>query len=83
MDDTHPQIDRVRIQMLRDAGLARRAHLANRLSREARWRAMQAVTREHPSLSPIELRLLLLELNHGRDLADRVRRFLNKAPRGR
>lgn len=74
MNDTHPEVERVQIQLLREAGIDRRAKIGSMLTNQARWRTRQSIERANPGMSPVERELLLVELLYGADLASRVRK---------
>lgn len=76
--DTHPEIERKRIEMLRRLTPSQRAQLGSALSNQARWRAFRAIETTHPELTDIERKLLFVQLHYGKDLADRVRRYLSE-----
>ncbi|MDY7107907.1 MAG: hypothetical protein SYC29_04645 [Planctomycetota bacterium] len=78
MNDTHPEAERIWIELLRRAGPEKRLQLATRLSRQARWRSMQAIARAHPELSELDRKLLYMRIHYGADLADRVADHLRK-----
>lgn len=73
MNDTHPDAERVQLELLRNAGPRRRAIIASQLSNQSKWRSRQAIARAHPTLSERARALLFIELSYGRELADRVR----------
>ena len=82
MNDTHPDIERVQVRLLRKAGPDRRGQLASQLSNQARWRSMQAIARAHPALSELDRKLLFVEVHYGKQLASRVREYLLKRSAG-
>ena len=71
--DTHPEAERVQIELLRKAGIARRISIAGSLSRSAIQLSRQAIRKANPNASEAELRLIFIELNYGKGLADRIR----------
>ena len=71
--DTHPEAERVQIELLRKAGMAKRISIAGRLSRSAIQLSRQAIRKANPTASETELHLLFIELNYGKELADRLR----------
>ena len=73
MNDTHPEAERVQIELLRKAGPRRRAAIASRLTNQGKWRTRQSIAKAHPDLSDDHRALLLIELMYGEDLAARVR----------
>jgi hypothetical protein len=78
MNDTDPEIERVWIRMLREAGPERRGRLASQLSNQVRWRAMEAIGRAHPALSERERNLLFVKVHYGAELEARVRAYLER-----
>lgn len=76
--DTSPDAERVRVELLRSAGPSRRAALALSLSQTCSDLARAALRRAHPEASEQEIRLLYAEEHYGRDLAGRVRRYLEE-----
>ncbi len=71
--DTSPEAERVQIDLLRKAGVARRIELAFSLTQSAIELSRQGMWRRYPYASEEELNLLFVELNYGKELADRVR----------
>jgi hypothetical protein len=76
VDDTHPEARRVQIDLLRKAGPRRRAALASNMTNQALWRARRGIALAHPELSKLERDLLFVEVHYGRDLARRLRTWL-------
>lgn len=74
--DTHPEAERVQIELLRKAGPARRVSLARSLSSMAIQLSRQAIRKANPHASEEELRLLGIEFYYGKELADRLRSYL-------
>lgn len=74
--DTSPEAERVQIDLLRKAGEARRIELAFSLTQSAIELSRQGMRRRYPHASEEELNLLFVELNYGKELADRVRTAL-------
>ncbi len=76
--DTHPEAERIQIELLRKAGPQRRLELGIAFSQEAMAIARQGIARAHPHLSEEEQKLLFVEVTYGKDLADRVRAYLTR-----
>ena len=76
--DTHPEIERIQIELLRKAGTQRRLQLGLKLSGEALVIAQKGIRRAHPEVSELEAKLIFVEVTYGKDLADRVRAYLAK-----
>ena len=78
LSDTHPDALAVQIQLLRDATVARRIGMMRSLTQMAVVNSKRAIQRANPDLSDRERDLLFVELNYGRELADRVRERLEQ-----
>ncbi len=76
--NTSPEASRVQIDLLRQAGPARRFHIACSLSDTCRWLAQRALRRSMPGAAEREVRLAFVRLWYGEDLAQRVRRYLDQ-----
>lgn len=76
--DTSPEAERVQIELLRKAGVARRIELTFSLTQSAIELSRQGMRRRYPHASEEELNLLFIELNYGKELADCVRAYLAK-----
>lgn len=74
--DTDAEAERVQIELLRRASVARRTGLALSLSRSVIHLARNAIRRSMPGGSEEELGLRFVELHYGADLASEVRRRL-------
>jgi len=76
--DTSPEAERVQIDLLRKAGVARRIELTFSLTQSAIELSRQGMRRRYPYASEKELDLLFVELNYGKELADCVRMALKR-----
>lgn len=76
--DTHPAAERVQIELLRQATVARRFALVRSLSKMAMQLSWRALRRAHPQISDQEVDLAFVELHYGPDLADKLRQYLAK-----
>ena len=77
-EDTNPEVERLQIELLRKAGMARRLQLGLELSGEALEMAQRGIRRANPDASELEVKLIFVEVTYGKDLADRVRAYLQK-----
>lgn len=68
--------DRVQVELLRAAGLGRRAALCRSLSGSVISLARQAIRTRHPEYSDRDVALAFVELHYGEELAANVRRYL-------
>jgi len=75
MNDTHPEAERVQIELLRKMSPERRAGLASSMRNRTYWMARRAIAEAHPELSEHEQKLLFIEVHYGADLARRARAY--------
>ena len=76
IDDTHPEAERVLIELLRSATPARKMAMLLDANRTARKLALTGLRERHPSDSPARLRRRLADLWLGPELAARAYRPL-------
>ena len=80
--DTHPEVERVHVQLLRQAGREKRLALAWSLSQSAVEMSRNALRTRYPDLSERERAVMLFSFCHGEKLAQQLRTYLedrNKA----
>ena len=82
LSDTSKAAEVFQVQMLKRAGTARRVDLVRNLSETMIQLSRRAIARRHPRLSSEEVNLVFVELSYGRDLAERVERYMQGAVRG-
>lgn len=73
MDDTHPRIRAMQIELMRGFGPARRFAIANELSHATMSWSRAAVRRTMPGAPESEVLLRWVELTYGAELSARVR----------
>jgi hypothetical protein len=76
--DTHPDAERVQIELLRKASASERFALACSLTATTISLSRRAIARANPDFSPQDVDLKFVELHYGKDLASRVRRYLER-----
>lgn len=76
--DTSPEAERVQIELLRKASPERRLDIARSLSQSMILASRETIKRLHPQISEEELKILFVELYYGKELADRVREYMEK-----
>ena len=76
--DTHPDAEQVQIQLLRQAGVARRYALACSLTQMALDASRHAIRKRCPACSSQEWQLRFVALCYGEDLAERIRTQLDQ-----
>ena len=70
--DTHPDVERMQIELLRQMPPWRRLQLANQMTQACRTLALADLRHHHPEASPDELHRLLATQLLGNELAARV-----------
>ncbi|MEJ5198196.1 MAG: hypothetical protein WHX53_04670 [Anaerolineae bacterium] len=70
--DTSPEAERILIELLRRAPVARKLEMLGQLNATARQLALQGLRARHPEATEAELRRHLADLVLGRELAARV-----------
>ena len=73
LSDTHPDAERVQIELLRKATIAQRVRLTRSLSSMAMQLAWRAIEEANPGASEHEIALIFVAVHHGQDLANRLR----------
>lgn len=80
LTDTAPEAAAAHLQMLRDAGTERRLAAVFRYSRSVIALSRAALRERHPELTPDEARLAWVAQTYGPELAEGVRRKLERIP---
>lgn len=70
--DTHPDAERVQIDLMRRTPVWRKMDLLAQLNQAARIFAMSGLRRRHPSATEQEIHRRLADLILGKELAERV-----------
>ena len=78
LDDTRASAAEVQIELMRRAGPVRCAALALKLTTGSVRRSRQAIRARAPHADDAEIGLRFVELHYGRDLAQRVRAYLER-----
>lgn len=74
--DTHPDIEKVQIELLRKAPITKHFAIVDEWSRFIRAAARQDIRISHPSASEEEIDLMFVERLYGQSLAEKVRKDL-------
>lgn len=77
-NDTHPEIERVQIELLKKASISQRFALTSAWSEFIRNVAKTDIRRLHPEASEEEVMLMLAARLYGQELADKVRQFMQQ-----
>lgn len=75
LSDTHPDAERVQIELLRQATGAQRMAQALSLTSLVIRLSRRAIARVNPHLSEQEVEMLWVELNYGKELATGLRKY--------
>jgi hypothetical protein len=78
LSDTHPDAERVQIELLRKTAPEERLAQALSLTATVVNLSRQTIAELNPTLGPRDLELKCIEFYHGKALADRVRDYLRK-----
>ena len=76
--DTSPDAEAVQIELLRRATVAERFTRVRDLTRVTIHHARRAIARAHPGCRQREIDLMFVETHYGKDLAEKLRRYLNE-----
>ncbi len=76
LTDTHPEVEKVQIELLRKLSVAERFLKVRALTARTVGLSKRAIARANPGLCVEEVKLKFIELHYGRDLAERVREYL-------
>ena len=76
LTDTHPDIEKLQIDLARQATGAQKVAQMQSLTAMVIGLSRRAIARANPHLTPQEVELLWVELNYGKDLATRLRKYL-------
>ena len=77
--DTHPDAEKVQLDLLRNASTARRFALVRSLSRTVIGLSRRAIRRANPSAGELEIARAFISLHYGEKLAELVYRELKRS----
>lgn len=70
--DTHPEMEKLQIQLWRQANPTQKMHMVAQLNASTRLLALEGLRKQYPGSSETNLRRRLADLVLGADLASRV-----------
>jgi hypothetical protein len=76
--DTAPEAERVQIELIRQSSVARRISMVRSLSQTTMYLSRRAIQRANPALSEREVDFAFVELHYGKDLAERLRSYMER-----
>ncbi len=80
LSGTSPEAETVQLDLLRKMTVAERLGLMRSLTRTLVHLSRDGLARANPSLDDRQLDLLWVDQQYGRDLADRLREYLERTP---
>jgi hypothetical protein len=78
-EDTHPDVERVQIELLRKATVAQRIRLARSLTQTTIRLAWRAIEEANPGASQDEIAVKFVAVHYGQELADRLKHYLSQS----
>jgi hypothetical protein len=78
LTDTHPDAEKVQIELLRKKTPSERFALMRSLTAFVTGLSRRSLIQANPGLSDLDLQFKVLELQYGTELAQRVRDYLSK-----
>lgn len=78
LTDTHPEVERLQINLLRNAGTQRRFELTFSLSQDMIELSRSALSQRYPALTEHEQQLKFVALCYGEELAKCVTNYLQR-----
>ncbi len=76
--DTHPEIEKIQLSLIRQASIAKRIGRARSLSQTTIKLSRRAISRANPDFSEQELDIAFVTYHYGADLADRLSNYIRK-----
>lgn len=76
--DTDPRVEKVLIELTRKVSIAEKFSQVRELSNLAMQLSRRAIRRANPEISELEVDLLFVKYHYGDDLANRLKRHLDK-----
>ena len=80
LSDTHPEAEKVQIELARAMTAAQKMTLMRSLTATAVRLSRRAIARANPEFSPQEVDLKWVELHYGKQLASELREYLERRP---
>lgn len=76
--DTAPQAEKVQIELIRKSSVSQRISIVRSLSGTVMFLSRRAIQRANPSMSEHEVGLAFVEYHYGKDMAQRLRLYLER-----
>ena len=78
LTDTHPDAERVQLELIRQASVAKRVSLMRSLTSLVIQLSRQGIAQANPGMDEQEVALRWAELHYGKTLAGKVREYLQR-----
>lgn len=75
--DTHPEVEKIQISLLRKESTAQKFSRVRSLSNTALQLSRRAVARANKNLNEKQINLLFIHYQYGEEVASRVEKYLN------
>ena len=79
LSDTRPDAERVQLDLIRKASVAKRISMMRSLTSMLIKLSRRSIARLNPNFDSQEVNLLWVEINYGKQLAEELRIYLKKA----
>jgi len=76
--DTNPESEKFQISLIRNASITKRMSIVRSLSNTTIQLPRRAILRSNPKLSEKERNLIFVSLHYDRDIANRLRKYLEQ-----
>jgi hypothetical protein len=76
--DTHPEIEKLQISLIRNASVSKRISKVRSLSQSVIRLSKRAILRANPNFSQMDADIAFIEYHYGRELSVSVKKYLNK-----
>ena len=74
--DTPPDAEKIQIELIRKADFSKRMSLLRSMTRTSILHSFRAIKRVNPELSDKECDLLFVEYHYGKELAEKLKKYL-------
>jgi hypothetical protein len=78
LSDTHPDAEKVQLELIRKASVAKRISLMRSLTSMLVTLSRNNIAKSNPGISSKEVKLRWVEYNYGKPLAEELRAYLTK-----
>ncbi len=76
--DTHPEVEKIQIKLLRKANISERLRRTFEMSSWILWLSKEAISKAHPTWNKRKVDLFFVEVHYGKALALNLQKYLEK-----